>query len=280
MTIDPQASDNVQLDQNVIDRFADEGVVVIRGAFQSWVECLRDGIERNLKEPGPYARRYTAPGQTGQFVGDYCNWQRIPEYELFIRNSPAGAVAGQLMGAREVRIFHEHVLVKEPQTGERTPWHHDQPYYSVDGWLNCSLWLTLDAVPASVCPEFIAGSHRWKRWFLPRKFSGNDYVRPHDALEPLPDFDGERDQYQIVSFDLEPGDAVAFHFLTVHAAPANPSLTTRRRAFSSRWLGEDAVWAERSGETSPPFPELEGRLRAGDKLDVEQFPVIWRALTT
>ncbi len=262
--------------QAAIDEFAMHGVTVVRKLFTDWVEPLREGLERNLSEPGPYNRGYTASDRPGRFVGDYCNWQRIAQYEAFIRESPAAEVAGRLMGAREARIFHEHVLVKEPGTEERTPWHHDQPYYSVDGQLTCSLWTPLDDVPASVCPEFIAGSHRWRRWFVPRKFTGQDYERPDDGFETLPDFEAERERHSIVSYDLAPGDAVAFHFLTVHSAPPNPSSTRRRRAFSTRWVGEDAVWAERSGETSPPFPELKGVLAAGDPLDVDAFPVIWR----
>lgn len=264
------------VDPTRVEEFAEHGVTVVRGVFSDWVDTVRKGLERNLNEPGPYTRGYTTDGQPGHFVGDYCNWQRIAEYESFIRESPAAEVAGRLMGAREVRIFHEHVLVKEPGTQERTPWHHDQPYYSVDGALNCSLWMPLDEVSASVCPEFIAGSHRWQRWFVPRKFTGQDYARPDDGLEPLPDFEAERDRHAIVRYELAPGDAVAFHFLTVHSAPPNPSSTRRRRAFSTRWVGEDAVWAMRSGETSPPFPELQGALAAGDPLDIDPFPVIWR----
>ena len=155
------------LSQADIDAFRAHGVIVVRGAFSEWVETVAKGLERNLSEPGPYTRGYTPDGKPGGFIGDYCNWQRIAEYESFIRESPAAEIAGRLMGAREVRIFHEHVLVKEPGTEERTPWHHDQPYYSVDGTLSCSLWMPLDDVPDSVCPEFIAGSHRWRRWFMP-----------------------------------------------------------------------------------------------------------------
>ena len=263
--------------ESEISAFAADGVAVIRGAFVDWVALLRAGVERNLREPGPYTRGYTPEGQPGRFVGDYCNWQRIPEYESFVRDSPAAEVAGRLMGASEVRIFHEHVLVKEPGTQERTPWHHDQPYYSVDGELNCSLWMPLDPVAAHVSPEFVAGSHRWNRWFVPKKFTGSDYARESGDLESIPDFDRDRERFRIVSFDLEPGDAVAFHFLTVHSAPPNPSATRRRRAFATRWLGDDAVWASRSGETSPPFPELAHVLAPGDRLDVPAFPVIWRA---
>ena len=55
-------------------------------------------------------------------------------------------LAATLLGETP-RFFHEHALVKEQDTHEATPWHHDEPYYCVDGDRNVSLWLPLDPVP-------------------------------------------------------------------------------------------------------------------------------------
>ena len=48
----------------------------------------------------------------------------------------------------------------------------------------------------------------------------------------------------------------------------------RRRAFSSRWLGDDVTYCERPGETSPPYPDI--GLESGDSLRKDWFPVVWR----
>ena len=261
-----------------VAQFQRAGVAVLRGAFANWVDDLRAGVERNLAEPGPHVRRYTPEGEPGYFFGDYCNWQRIPEYRKFVLDSDLGRLGAQLMGASTVRFFHEHVLVKEPGTREATPWHHDHPYYSVDCDQSCSFWIPLDPVAANVCPEFIVGSHRWGKWYVPTRFTGQQWDRGEEPerLEQIPDINANREQYDIVSFDLEPGDAIAFDFLTVHGAPPNPSPTERRRGFSARVIGDNARWAERSGQTSPPFPELTRRMRHGDSLDgLEEFPTIY-----
>jgi ectoine hydroxylase-related dioxygenase (phytanoyl-CoA dioxygenase family) len=50
------------------------------------------------------------------------------------------------MGSRQVRLFHDHLLVKEPGTRQRTPWHQDQPYYNVEGFDNCSMWMPVEGV--------------------------------------------------------------------------------------------------------------------------------------
>ncbi len=263
------------LDARTIDEFAADGVVVLRGVFTDWIETLRAGVDANMRDPGPYGRDYLDGEQAGRFFGDYCNWNRIPEYRRFMFDSPAGEIAADLMRSRGARIFHEHVLVKEPGTDKATPWHHDQPYYCVDGRQVVSLWIPLDPVPRETCPEFVAGSHDWGRWFLPRKFTGIDYDHDDPHLESMPDIDARRDDYDIRGWDLAPGDAIAFHFLTVHGAPPNRSATTRRRGFAARWLGDDAVYATRSGEISPPFPGLAERLSPGDPLDTEEFPLVF-----
>lgn len=253
-----------------IQRFRQDGVVVLRGVFAPWVETLRRGVEINMTSPGPFVRDYHDDGG-GRFFGDFCNWSRIAEYRAFIFDSPAADIAGRLMSATQVRLFHEHVLVKEPSTGIPTPWHHDQPYYCVDGVQNCSLWLPLDPVPDGTAMEFIAGSHRWGRWFRPERFDKTP-LYDEDPNEPLPDIENHRDDYDIRRWAMEPGDVVAFHFLTLHGAPANRSGSLRRRAFSSRWVGDDATYAVRAGRTSPPFPEC--RLAHGEWLDGPEFPLV------
>ena len=258
------------LNQSEIDTFQREGVVVLRNLFADWVPTLIDGVEKNLSQPSPLVRDYYDE-KGGRFFGDYCSWDRIPEYRNFLFNSTAADIAGALMVSNEVRLFHEHVLVKEPGAQIPTPWHQDQPYYCVDGEQNCSLWLALDAVPQESAVEFIAGSHRWGKSFRPERFDRSPLYE-NDVQESLPDIDNHRDDYEIRSWSLQPGDVVAFHFMTVHGAPPNNSNQSRRRGFSSRWVGADARFAVRQGKTSPPFSDCQ--LKHGDILNSPEFPLL------
>ncbi|MEX2630845.1 MAG: phytanoyl-CoA dioxygenase family protein [Tistlia sp.] len=265
------------LEAATVAAFRRDGAVLLRGVLDAgWIETLRAGLERNLAEPGPFARHYTPAGGSGAFRGDYCNWQRIPEYRAFMERSPAAGLAAALMESTSARVFHEHILVKEPSTAERTPWHHDQPYYCVEGRQTVSLWIPLDPVARATCVEFVAGSHAWGRRFRPTKFTGNSYERgQEDGLEPTPPIDEQRERYRILGWDLEPGDCIAFDFLTLHGAPGNAAPDRRRRAFAARFLGDDVVYAERAGEVSPPFPEIVGRLAEGAALPETLFPIVW-----
>ncbi len=101
--------------------YARDGAVLVRGLFRDHVDTLRAGVARNMAEPGPYAAENLKPGEAGRFFDDYCNWQRIPEFETVIRESAAAEVAADLMGSASVQLFHDHVMVKEPGTAKPTP---------------------------------------------------------------------------------------------------------------------------------------------------------------
>ena len=111
--------------------------------------------------------------------------------------------------------------------------------------------------------------------FRPRKFLTNEeYDYQSEKFEPIPDIEINRDKYKILFWDMEPGDCIVFHFKTLHSGSGNPRKYTRRRAFASRWIGDDTVYAERPGKTSPPFPELK-LFKQGDALDHYLFPKCW-----
>jgi ectoine hydroxylase-related dioxygenase (phytanoyl-CoA dioxygenase family) len=259
------------IDAQLVDAFRRDGVVLLQGVLsEDEVATLAAGVERNLADLSPLGINGTRPGEPGAFVEDFRNWQRIPEYERVIRESALAGAAAELMGARQVRLFHDHLLVKEAGTLDRSPWHQDQPYYSVDGGQTASFWIPLDPVERPSTLEFVAGSHDG-RWYMPRSFvKGTAMVFDEGALEEVPDVDADRDAWPIVGWAMQPGDAVAFNMLTLHAAAGTP---TRRRAFSVRYLGDDVRWAPRPHRTSPPFDEVD--LAAGDPLEHPLFPVVW-----
>ncbi|MGH3074755.1 MAG: phytanoyl-CoA dioxygenase family protein, partial [Gaiellales bacterium] len=185
-----------------IEAFRRDGAVCIRGAFTSdEVALVERGIERNLADPSPRALVASRPDDTGRFVEDFCNWDRIGEYERVIRDSAAASIAGRLMGASTVRLYHDHMLVKEPGTRQPTPWHQDQPYYNVDGSQTCSVWMPVDPVSRSATLEFVAGSHLGT-WLMPRTFmDGQARWFPEGSLADLPDIEADRPAYLIIGWE-------------------------------------------------------------------------------
>lgn len=261
------------VDDDTVEQFATKGAIVLRGVFKDWVAPLREGTARLMADPSPLERSYTPADGSARFFQDLCNWQRIPEYRAFVEQSPAAAIAARLMGSRTGRFFHDHVLVKEPGTSIVTPWHQDLPYYCVGGRQSVSFWIPLDPVARETTLECVGGSHLWGTSHKPMRFDGTELYQG-DTSAPMPNIDADRSAFDILGWAVEPGDAVAFNFATAHGAPANRS-TTRRRVFSARWVGDDAVFIDRGGKGSPPFRHL--ALNTGEALDGPDFPVVFRA---
>lgn len=257
------------LSQDQIEAYDRDGAVLVKALFKDQIEQLRAGVERNMADPGPYAAENLKEGEGGRFFDDYCNWTRIPEFEAAIHASPAAAVAAELMKSTTVQMFHDHVLVKEPGTSKPTPWHQDSPYYFVEGEQTVSFWSPLDPV-SEASLRCISGSHRWEKPVLPTRWLAETSFYPNeDDYLPVPDPDAEG--MRVLEWAMEPGDAVAFNFKTLHGARGNDS-TQRRRAFSLRLLGDDARYVERPGPTSPPFPGHD--MKAGQKLRADWFPML------
>ncbi len=53
-----------------IGEFSRDGVLVLRGVFNDWIELLRTGVETNMREPGPFGREYLDQDQSGRFFRD------------------------------------------------------------------------------------------------------------------------------------------------------------------------------------------------------------------
>lgn len=257
-----------------IEQFRRDGATVLRGVVGAeWLAMLEDGVEFNRTHPSAWSHWYTSQDDAVGFWSDYVTWPDVEQYRRVVFESGLADIAGQLMESSTVRFFHEHVLVKEPGASEETPWHHDDPYYGIDGMQNVSMWIPLDPVPATSGLRFIAGSHLWGRRFVPRKFIDHaPYGAADDRFELLPSDDELLDGNEVLGWDVEPGDVLAFHYRTLHGAPGN-ALATRRRAVSLRWLGDDARFGVRPWTTSPPY-EPNG-LVPGGPLDADpRFPLV------
>lgn len=260
------------VNKETIGAFQRAGAVCLRQVLNTdELAILREGIEYNLSSLSHRAKVASRPDDPGYFVEDFCTWQINPHYQKIIFETSLGAVAGQLMQSDSVRLYHDHLLVKEPGTRQITPWHQDQPYYNVAGRQNCSFWIPVDPVSRASTLEFVAGSHLGP-WLMPRTFMTNQAKWfPEGSLQELPDIETSREQFPILGWEVDPGDIVCFHMLTLHMARGVDG-PHRRRVFSVRFLGDDMTHAPRAWPTSPDFPGLSAELAAGAAMEHSLFP--------
>jgi len=258
------------LSSEEIDSYKNQGAIVIKNVFSPWIDLLRTGFEKVLKEPGPHARE-NVKNQEGRFFEDYCNWQRITEFKKFADESLAAQIVAEATGSKSIQLFHEHIFVKDPGTVKKTPWHQDMPYYCVDGNDTGSFWIPLDPITKDNSLQILLGSHKLPKLVRPTKWSNNQpWYSNDDNFMDMPDITTMGKN--ILKPEMSLGDAILFNFKVLHSSPGN-SENIPRKAFSMRFIGDDVKYVDRGGETSPPFKNID--LKIGSKMREDWFPVVW-----
>ncbi|MFO0996281.1 MAG: phytanoyl-CoA dioxygenase family protein [Alphaproteobacteria bacterium] len=271
------AAQALAIGEDVIAAYERDGAVCLRGLIEPrWLDIAARGIERNKSSPGHRFKYYGGDAARGGFFQDSCSWRRIGEYRDFAFHSPAAAIAATLMRATRVHLFFDNIMVKDPGTEATTPWHQDVPYWPIEGDQVASVWVPLDSISRENRLEFVAGSHRWGKKFVPKNFSNPTeyYDLTLPGFERMPDFDSRRGEFSILAWDMAPGDCLVFHGHVVHGAPGNRT-SRPRRAIIMRYSGDDAVYAgDKHDQLGPPFPDCE--LASGAPIGGALFPEVWR----
>ncbi len=259
--------------------FERDGVVCLRGVLsRAWLERMAGPLERELAaarsaDLSAMSRRLEGRGEegVGRFVAGTDHWRHDADFRAFAALSPLPRIAAALLRSEAAYLYEDSVLVKEPGTREVTRFHQDMGYFHVAGEQVCTTWCPLDRVTAdSGALRYVRGSHRQPRLFKPNLFVVPVEI-PGTEGESLPDVDADPDGFDLVSFDLEPGDVAVHHARTLHGAFPNAS-TRRRRAISVRYCGDDACYRIRAGAPRKPHHD---RVRDGDPLGDADCPRVW-----
>lgn len=263
------------LDEAQRTSFRTDGVVLLEGLIDArWLARLAGAIERDIKEPGPCFHGYEVEGG-GRFHGNMRIWEHDGDFAAYCQRSALPEVAAALLEVDQVQLYYDQLFVKEARTDAPTRWHNDQPYWPIRGRPILSFWVSLDPVTASSgALEFVKGSHRWERWFQPEPFAaGGSAYESNPHYEAMLDIDAHRDDYEFLSWEMAPGDVLAFHALTVHGGPANVS-ERRRRGYTVRYCGPGMTYYGGPG-TSPFLADDD--LEHGAPIKGERYPVVWPA---
>ena len=248
----------------------DDGVVCVRSMLDNkWLETIENGVERIKASPGVIANILSMPEKG--FTGDLFMWRKYREFAEVLFESPLAHLAQQAMNSTLVKHWYDQLFVKEAGAQVPTPWHHDLTFWPIKGQEIISIWIPIDPVNrASSGLEYIRGSHRWANRF---KAITPDYAEfmVNPELEDVPDIEANRDDYDLLGWDMEPGDVLIFHPLVVHGSGGNHSIKTNRRALASRWVGDDVVYDPRPH--TMPLPPDHGQ-KQGERLHGDLFPTV------
>ena len=224
----------------------EDGAVFLRGALgPAQMALVEAAVGESLAQPSAGARRFF-PGTGGTFFEDRGDAATAPRYLELVRRTGIGRLVADLWDTQELWYMGEQLFLKEGGHARRTPWHQDTSYLRIRGDHLIGVWISLDPLPARHSLEVVRGSHHGTL-YNGSAFDPADDTAPlyrTQALPRLPDIQANRDAWDILSWDTEPGDLLLFHIGALHGgAGTEPGM--RRRTVSLRFMGPDAFYETR-----------------------------------
>jgi hypothetical protein len=222
-----------------------DGVAYLPGALApEALAKVAAAVEFSLANPGPTARRFY-PDRPETFFED-----RGHRHMGVAREIGLDAMLAQMWGVDRLWYMGEQLFLKEGGHSRRTPWHQDTSYLRMRGAQMVACWISLDPLPKRHCLEFVRGSHKGVL-YNGSAFAEADDTAPlykHSPLPRLPDIQADREAFDILSWDLTPGDLIVFHLGVLHGGGGTePGL--RRRTVSMRFMGPDVVFDGRERDS-------------------------------
>ena len=217
------------ISKSEIEKFNKDGAIFLKNKFDiKWIEKLKKGIEKDIKNPSPRFKSHTLKSNVPAYLEDYWTWDLVPEFKDFVFNSPYAEIASELMSANKINLVMDNWFLREAGSRSSTPFHHDVSYFDMEGTM-CVLWLPLQKTGKDEGVAWVKGSHLWNKLFLRvlfkdgHKVEGNECVINGKKYELPPDILGNKDKYEFLKWDCEPGDCVMFDIRTLHGT-LNPTL--------------------------------------------------------
>jgi hypothetical protein len=232
-------------------------------ALQAEVLRVIDDRE-NAAVPQPVLLRNLGPDDAHpiwQIVNIYA---ASPAFDALVRSRDLAAMAAQLSGAKELRIWHDQVQYKPKELGGRLHWHQDSPLWMTlqpkDAQITA--WVALDDAEAdNGCMYMVPGSHKWGS----KRF---EIEAMPDGAELPETFEGH--EVHIIMCPVRRGQVHFHHPLTWHGSGTNHS-NRPRRAIGIHFMTERCTY-DASGEH--PM-KVFATVADGAKLEGEGFPQVW-----
>ncbi len=259
----------------VIEAYERDGVVMLRNALHAeWLELTEIGLGRVMNDSG--MNKHIFFGETeGAFRETVRNFDYAVEIRRLLYDSPIADILQACMRTEEVYYYSDEFFIKDHGNCERTPWHQDTPYFPVAGRQLASMWISIDSLTKEECLEFVAGTHTGTMYdgFSPIKPEDPSVGFYNEGLPILPDIQANRDDFDIVSWSLTPGDVIVSSPSTIHGGGPT-TVDGCRRALAVRMFGDDVVFDTRppSMPTVPRTPGLSRYLKPGDPLRSPWYP--------
>ena len=97
-----------------IEKFNKDGAVFLKNKFDiKWIEKLKKGIEKDIKNPSPRFKSHTTKSNVPAYLEDYWTWDLVPEFKEFVYKSPYAKIASELMSAKKINLVMDNWFLRE-----------------------------------------------------------------------------------------------------------------------------------------------------------------------
>ena len=271
-----------------ITQYRRDGVVCLRDVLTpEWIDTIRAGIDEQREQPGPYAtvlqseRSYTMAEQVSSNFND--------KLRRAVLQSGAGQIAQAMLQATQVRLLHDNIFYKDAGDIIETPWHQDTANGCFDGMNMIRIWIPVDPVARQTAIEVVRASHLWNAFYVSGDLDAykdqavdleaSAYYFDHspEPYAKVPDIEAHRDSFDIIGYQMQPGDVVAFNFHLLHHAGAGQASKTQRRVLSIIY-GDDSLTMRHRPNMVPTALDIAGRTYA-DGQSVSDFADLFPAIS-
>lgn len=287
-------SKSVQLTRNQIEDYQRDGAVLLKGILTTEERLLLErGVEESNSNPGRRSTRATNPDGEGETFLETFPGQNSPSLRQLLEIGRIPEIAARMMEVTSVRLILEQIFYKQRGKIIPTPWHQDTPYMKVRGDDMARVWVTADFSPKELTVKIIRGSHRWNVVYSPRlgekdgralkKSAEGKMLELKNTPEDtpvVPDIDRYPGSFDILSWDVEPGDALVFNGNMLHSAGGMENHPHPRRAYTSMWGGAKLKYVIPPDNGIPTLADINGfDVPSGAEIGdyPEAFPVAWQA---
>ncbi|SHM99328.1 phytanoyl-CoA dioxygenase family protein [Mucilaginibacter sp. OK098] len=140
----PSLDDFIKTPQGNIDEFQEKGHTLFKGVLTAdEIDIYRPVIVNAADKYNTEKRKLEDRDTYGKAFLQIMNlWQSDEDARRFVLGKRMAKIAADLMGVRNVRLYHDQALFKEPGGGP-TPWHQDQYYWPIDTFNTITMWMPL-----------------------------------------------------------------------------------------------------------------------------------------
>jgi len=220
----------------------------------------------------PPLSRDPQPGDTSKLVQVNNAYWTDASIAKLVLSPVIGNIAAKLSGVTGIRLWHDQLLFKPPQSGKsgNVGWHQDRGYWQcLDNDKAITAWVALDDVMIeNGCMEVVPGSHRWG-------LLGEDHFYQQDIDLQVKKIESKTGQsFTTKSCTLKAGCVSFHHCFTIHGSRQN--ISNRPRISIAIHLIPDGTCYKAGTSSEDHSSNVLRRPKDGEPYSGPYFPLLYR----